>query len=94
MRTEEWSQVSNTQETLVQALYMEIRVRQTKGQSYIQEQRQLKMSPLHNNENWWEKEIRANIDGTPCEMKVACTVWSWGKAGDNFKGLPIAIKKE
>lgn len=24
-------------------------------------------------------------------MKVACTVWSGGKSGDNFKGLPIAI---
>ncbi|GHU35489.1 hypothetical protein FACS1894193_08560 [Bacilli bacterium] len=25
-------------------------------------------------------------------MKVAHTVWSEGKAGDNFKCLPIAIK--
>ena len=25
-------------------------------------------------------------------MKVACTVWSGGKSGDNFKGLPIAIR--
>ncbi|MGL5051344.1 MAG: hypothetical protein ACRC6E_12080 [Fusobacteriaceae bacterium] len=24
-------------------------------------------------------------------MKVACTVWSRGKGGDNFKALPIAI---
>ena len=24
-------------------------------------------------------------------MKVACTVWSRGKAKDNIKGLPIAI---
>ena len=24
-------------------------------------------------------------------MKVACTVWCGGKAGDNFKGLPITI---
>ena len=31
------------------------------------------------------------LDGTPCAMKVACTVWSRGKAGDNIKGLPIAI---
>ena len=30
-------------------------------------------------------------DGTPCAMKVACTVWSRGKARDNIKGLPIAI---
>lgn len=29
--------------------------------------------------------------GTPCAMKVACTVWSRGKLGDDFKGLPIAI---
>ena len=27
-------------------------------------------------------------------MKVACTVWSGGKSGDNFKGLPIAIGRE
>jgi len=25
-------------------------------------------------------------------VKVACTVWSGGKSGDNFKGLPIAIR--
>ena len=25
-------------------------------------------------------------------VKVACTVWGGGKAGDYFKGLPIAIK--
>ena len=31
------------------------------------------------------------LDGTPCAMKVACTVWSRGKAKDNIKGLPIAI---
>ena len=24
-------------------------------------------------------------------MKVACTVWSKGKSGDDIKGLPIAI---
>ena len=24
-------------------------------------------------------------------MKVACTVWSRGKAGDSIKGLPIVI---
>ena len=24
-----------------------------------------------------------------CTMKVACTVWSGGKVGDYFKGLPI-----
>ena len=34
---------------------------------------------------------KTKIDGTPCAVKVACTVWSGGKAGDNFKGLPIAI---
>ena len=32
------------------------------------------------------------MDGTPCAVKVACTVWSGGKAGDNFKGLPITIE--
>ena len=31
------------------------------------------------------------IDGTPCAVKVACTVWSGGKDGDYFKVLPIAI---
>ena len=30
-------------------------------------------------------------DGTPCAVKVACTVWSGGKSGDNIKGLPITI---
>lgn len=29
--------------------------------------------------------------GTPCAMKVACTVWSGGKSEDNIKGLPITI---
>ena len=33
------------------------------------------------------------IDGTPDAVKVACPVWSGGKSGDNFKGLPIAIAK-
>jgi len=27
-------------------------------------------------------------------VKVACTVWSGGKSGDNFKGLPIAIRSQ
>jgi len=26
-------------------------------------------------------------------VKVSCTVWSGGKAGDNIKGLPITIEK-
>lgn len=30
-------------------------------------------------------------DGTPCAGKLARTVWSGGKAGDNIKGLPITI---
>ena len=30
-------------------------------------------------------------DGTPCARKLACTVWSGGKAGDNIQGLPITI---
>ncbi len=33
-------------------------------------------------------------DGTPCAVKVACTVWTGGKSGDNFKGLPIRILDE
>lgn len=31
------------------------------------------------------------IDGTPCTVKVVCTVWSRGKDGDDVKVLPIAI---
>ena len=31
------------------------------------------------------------IDGTPDAVKAACPVWSGGKSGDNFKGLPITI---
>lgn len=27
-------------------------------------------------------------------MKVSCTVWSGGKSGDEFKGLPITIRRE
>ena len=40
-----------------------------------------------------KKELKKNyyLDGTPCAMKVACTVWSRGKAGDSIKCLPIAI---
>ena len=30
-------------------------------------------------------------DGTPYTMKVVCTVWSGGKAGDSIKSLPITI---
>ena len=30
-------------------------------------------------------------DGTPCAVKVACTVWVGGKVGDYFKDLPIDI---
>ena len=30
-------------------------------------------------------------DGTPDAVKVARPVWSGGKPGDNFKGLPITI---
>ena len=33
------------------------------------------------------------IDGTPDAVKVACPVWSGGKSGDNFKGLPITISR-
>ena len=31
------------------------------------------------------------IDGTPDAVKVVCPVWSGGKSGDYFKGLPITI---
>lgn len=31
--------------------------------------------------------------GTPCAMKVACTVWTGGKDGDSIKILSIGIDK-
>lgn len=31
-------------------------------------------------------------DGTPCAVKVACTVWTGGKNGDYIKVLPIRIQ--
>ena len=34
---------------------------------------------------------KKDVDGTPCAVKVACTVWSGGKLGDNLKKLPITI---
>ena len=40
------------------------------------------------------KRVRFIFDGTPCEVKAACTVWSGGKSGDDFKGLPITIRLE
>ena len=39
-----------------------------------------------------DKEKFNTIDGTPCAVKVACTVWSGGKLGDNIKELPITIQ--
>ena len=33
-------------------------------------------------------------DGTPDAVKVARPVWSGGKSGDNFKGLPITMRAE
>ena len=29
--------------------------------------------------------VKIIIDGTPCAVKVACTVWTGGKPGDNFQ---------
>ena len=34
------------------------------------------------------------FDGAPCAVKAACTVLGGGKSGDNFKGLPIAIRRQ
>ena len=34
------------------------------------------------------------IDGTPDAVKVARPVWSGGKSGDDFKGLPITIGRD
>ena len=33
-------------------------------------------------------------DGTPCAMKVACTVWTGGKDRDSIKFLPIGINNQ
>ena len=35
-----------------------------------------------------------HLDGTPCAMKVARTVWTGGKVGDSIKDLPISILNE
>ena len=40
------------------------------------------------------KPLKFISDGTPCAVKAACTVRSGGKSGDNFKGLPIAIRRK
>lgn len=40
------------------------------------------------------EKVRFIFDGTPCEVKAACTVWSGGKSGDDFKGLPITMRLE
>lgn len=40
------------------------------------------------------KTWNISIDGTPCEGKLSRTVWSGGKAGEDIKGLPIAIGRE
>ena len=40
------------------------------------------------------KPLKFISDGTPCAVKAACTVRSGGKSGDDFKGLPIAIRRE
>ena len=36
-----------------------------------------------------EMWINLYIDGAPCAVKVARTVWDGGKVGDHFKDLPI-----
>lgn len=42
-----------------------------------------------------KKELKKYyLDGTPCAMKVACTVWTGGKVGDSIKDLPISILSE
>ena len=38
----------------------------------------------------WETEF----DGAPSAMKVARSVQSGGKSGDNIEGLPITIRRE
>lgn len=39
------------------------------------------------------KYILCKFDGTPDALKGACPVWTGGKAGDYFKGLPIGIAR-
>ena len=38
------------------------------------------------------KPCATELDGTPCAVKAARTVWSRGKVGDYIKGLPMAIR--
>ena len=40
------------------------------------------------------KPLKFISDGAPCAVKAACTVRSGGKSSDNFKGLPIAIRRQ
>ena len=37
--------------------------------------------------------LMKTTDRTPDAVKVACPVWSGGKGGDNFKALPITIRR-
>lgn len=41
---------------------------------------------------WLFRQWKILTDGTPCAVKVACTVWSGGKARDDIRGLPITIE--
>lgn len=41
---------------------------------------------------WLVNKTQKHV-GTPCAGKLACTVWSGGKDGDNIKILPIAIQQ-
>ena len=38
--------------------------------------------------------LMKTTDGTLDAVKVACPVWSGGKSGDYFKGLPITIGRD
>lgn len=39
----------------------------------------------------WPQVNKLFVDGTPYAMKVARTVWTRGKDGDDIKVLPIGI---
>ena len=68
-----------------QLLYQEIRARKESTPK-----NGAALGRLTNGESARRNELKH--DGTPCAVKVACTVWSGGKLGDYFKQLPITIK--
>ena len=42
----------------------------------------------------YECIVKIIIDGTPCAVKVACTVWTGGKPGDNFQRVTYPYRQK